>query len=83
MHVLKHALVSPPALVSIDYAEGAGLIVLGVDASLERWGATLMQINNGKRHPARYESGIWSPQEKVYDATKQECRGVLKALKKV
>ena len=83
MHALKHALVSPPALVSIDYAEGAGLIVLGVDASLEGWGATLMQINNGKRHPARYESGIWSLQEKVYDATKRECRGVLKALKKV
>ena len=83
MHALKHVLVSPPTLVLIDYAERAGPIVLGVDASLERWDATLMQINNGKRHPAKYESGIWSPQEKVYDATKQECRGVLKALKKV
>ena len=42
-----------------------------------------MQIINGKQHPAKYESGIWSPQEKVYNATKRECRGVLKALKKV
>ena len=73
MHALKHALVSPPALVLIDYAEGAGPIVLGVDASLKGWGATLMQINNGKRHPARYKSAIWLPQEKVYDATKREC----------
>ena len=61
MHALKHALVLPPALVSIDYAEVAGPIVFGVDASLNGWDATLMQINNRKQHPARYESGIWSP----------------------
>ena len=35
MHALKHALVLPSALVSIDYAEGAGPIVFDVDASLE------------------------------------------------
>ena len=42
-----------------------------------------MQLVQGKRHPSRYESGIWSSAEKKYDATKRECRGVLKALKKV
>ena len=83
MYTLKHKLVSPPALISIDYSEAAGPIIFAVDASLEGWGATLMQVIDGKRHPARYESGTWSPQEKVYDATKRECRGVLKALKKV
>ncbi len=43
----------------------------------------LMQLVQGKRHPSRYESGIWSCAEKKYDAAKRECRGILKALKKV
>ena len=34
MYTLKHKLVSPPALISIDYAENAEAIILGVDASL-------------------------------------------------
>ena len=42
-----------------------------------------MQLVKGKRHPSRYESRIWSAAEKKYDATKRECWGVLKALKKV
>lgn len=43
----------------------------------------LMQLVQRKRHPSRYESEIWSNAEKKYDITKQKCRGVLKALKKV
>jgi len=35
-----------------------------------------------KRHPARYESGIWTEAEKKYDAGKLESQGLLKALKK-
>lgn len=42
-----------------------------------------MQLVKGKRHPSRYESGIWSHAERNYDATKRECRGVFKAQKKV
>src|SRR5690606_20010179 len=38
--------------------------------------------NPKRRHPARYESGIWSESEARYDAGKLECRGLLKALKK-
>lgn len=38
MDLLKFALTSPPALVSLDYTEGAGDIILAVDASLEGWG---------------------------------------------
>ena len=83
MDLLKLALTSPPALVSLDYTEGAGDIILAVDASLDGWGGVLMQLVKGKRHPSRYESGIWSNAERNYDATKRECRGVLKALKKV
>ena len=83
MDLLKLSLTTPRALVSLDYTEGAGDIIFAVDASLERWGGLLMQLVQGKRHPSRYESGIWSNAEKKYDATKRECRGVLKALKKV
>ena len=42
-----------------------------------------MKFAKRKRHRSRYESGIWSSAEKKYDATKRECRGVFKALKKV
>jgi hypothetical protein len=34
-------------------------------------------------HPSRYESGLWNKAEAGYDTTKQECRAVLKALRKV
>ena len=84
MDLLKLALTTPPALVSLDYNESAGDIILAVDASLDGWRGVLMQLVKGKRHPSRYESGIWSNAEKKnYDTTKQECRGVLKAFKKV
>jgi RNase H-like domain found in reverse transcriptase len=84
MDSLKLALTSAPALVQIDYSEGAGLIVLAVDSSLKGWGGVMMQEDaEGKRHPSRYESGLWNSAEQNYDATKRECRGVLKGLKKV
>ena len=84
MDQLKISLTTAPALVKIDYAEGAGEIILAVDASLTGWGAVLMQVDSdNRRHPSRYESGLWNPAEQQYDATKRECRGVLKALKKV
>jgi hypothetical protein len=84
MDSLKLALTTAPALVRLDIAEGAGLIILAVDASLSGWGMVLMQQDTEKkRHPVRYDSGQWTPAEQNYDATKRECRGVLKALKKV
>jgi len=84
METLKLALTTAPALKSIDYEKGAGEIIVGVDASGGGWGGILMQLErNGKRrHPIRYESGIWSATEKRYDAGKRECRAVLKMLKK-
>ena len=83
MNLLKLAFTTPPALVSLDYLKRAGEIILVVDAILEDWGRVLMQLVQGKRHPSSYESGIWSCAEKKYCATQRECRGVLKALKKV
>ena len=58
-------------------------MILAVDASLEGWGGVSMQLVEGKRHPLKYKSGIWSIVEKKYDATKRECQGVLKTLKKL
>jgi ribonuclease HI len=84
MDTLKHALTHAPALVRIIYTDKAGEVILGVDASLKGWGAVLMQLDDqGRRHPSRYESGLWNTAEQNYDATKRECRGVLKALRKV
>jgi hypothetical protein len=59
MNTLKTALTSAPALVKIIYGDGAGEIIFAMDASLEGWGAVLMQLDAlRKRHPSRYESGL-------------------------
>ena len=83
MDLLKLALTTLPALVSVDYIAEVGDIIFTIDASLEGWGGVLIQLVQGKRHPSRYESGIWSSVEKKYDATKQKCRGVFESSKKV
>ena len=83
MTALKTALTTAPALVRIDYATGAGEIILAVDSSGRGWGAHLMQLDSkGRRRPCRFESGLWLKQERKYDAGKLECRGLLHALKK-
>src|SRR5262249_18180574 len=86
MKTLIELLTTAPALKTIDYSLDAGRIILAVDASLDGWGAVMMQKEKGKverRHPSRYESGLWKDAEKRYDAGKRECRGLLKALKKL
>lgn len=83
METLKGALCNAPALMPISYEPEAGEIILAVDSSLQGWGAVLMQETDGKRHPARYESGLWNDAERRYDAGKRECRGLAKALRKM
>lgn len=83
MKELQKAITSPPILITIRYGPGAGLVILAVDASEKAWGAVLMQETDSQRKPARFESGIWSVSEVKYDATKRECRGVLKAMKRL
>jgi len=83
MKTLKHAITTAPALVQLDYSEGAGLIILAVDGCKNGWGCGLMQLDvQGRRHPCRFESGIWSRAEQKYDSGKLECRALLHALKK-
>ncbi len=84
MDTLKIALTIAPALVQLDYSILAGLIILTIDASGLGQRATLSQKDEkGWRHLYRYESGLQNKAEASYNATKRECRGVLKALKKV
>ena len=45
MNVLKTALTTAPALVKIIYTDGAGDVILAVDASYEGWGSILMQLD--------------------------------------
>ena len=59
-----------PALISLDYTDRAGDIILEVDASLDGWGGVLMQLMNEKRYLSRYKGRIWSNAERNYDATK-------------
>ena len=84
MDKLKRVLTSAPALRPINY-DDSRLVVLSVDSSLQGWGAVLQQEDSKmkKRHPAHYESGMWTDAERKYDSRKLECRGLLKALKKL
>ena len=84
MDTLKTALTTAPALCKIQYGPGWGEIYVGVDASLDGWGGVMGQFDeNKKRKVSRYESGIWNKAERNYDATKRECRGVLKCLQRL
>jgi hypothetical protein len=87
MKSLKEALITAPALMPLAYVpeeDGfVGGVVLGVDACGLGFGAILQQLDrSGRRHPVRYESGLWTPTEARYDAVKLECRGLLRALRK-
>jgi len=84
MAVLQEALCNAPALKTLDVSNGAGWIVIRVDASLEGWGAILQQEDNYRdQDPYRYEIGILKKAEKTYDAGKHQCHGLIKASKKV
>ena len=74
-----------PVLVRINYTPKAGEIVVAVNASLVRYSRYLGQqdLKTKRVRPLRYKSRVWSLAEQNYNATKRECRGVLKILKKL
>lgn len=75
MQVIKASLLKAPILITLDYTCGREIILV-VDASLTGWGAVLKQISeDGRRHPARFESGIWNSAVQKYDATKRQGGG--------
>ena len=57
MAQLKRCFMEAPALISISYKKGVGLIILAIDASLEGWDTILIQKILGKRKSTRYKSG--------------------------
>ena len=88
MEKLKTGLSSAPTLKPLVYTpEGNGFvgrIVLGVDACRLGFGVILQQEDwEGRPHPVRYESGLWTPAETRYDAVQLECLVLLRALKKI
>ena len=85
MNILKLILTTASELRPLNYSLLTDEIILAVDFSLKKWNAILFQINSetSKNHSSRYESGLWTMFESKYDVTKQECRELLKTLKKV
>ena len=85
MNYLKLALIFALALRSIDYSSLVENIVLTMNFNLREWDAILMQIDffTKKRHSSRYESDMWSKQKFKYDASKRECKDLMKVLKKI
>lgn len=82
MEDLKKAITSAPVLITLDYSSGRQ-IFLCVDASSQGGGACLEQVSeDGKRHPVRFESTLWSAAESKWHSTKLECKAVVWALKK-
>lgn len=71
--LLKLAIITSPALVSLNYNKKAVDIIFAVDASVKGWGVVLILLVKGKKHLLRYESKIFSSAKKKYDATKPKC----------
>jgi len=84
MDTLKVKITEVPVLISLHFSISALLIILHIDAStMIGWGVVMSQLQeDGRLHPACFESGIWSDAEHKYDMLKLECRALLKALKK-
>jgi hypothetical protein len=83
MNKLKQTLISSLVLIFIDYSFDVELIIRNVNANFKKWDDVLMQLIANKRHSIRYKSEIWSNAKAKYDATKRECREMLKILKKI
>ena len=78
---LKKAVVSAPALRSIDYSSTLP-VILAVDTSKEAVGIVLLQIDeDGKRRPARYGSIPLNTVEAGYSQPKLELYGLYRGLR--
>ena len=92
MDKLKLVLISSPALKKLNYpielsnekVKQIEEIIVVCNASEEEYETVLMQteLEDKECHLIWFESDVWSSAEKSYNADKQECHVVLKALKK-
>ncbi len=85
MNKLKLTLITALIMRSLNYSEQTEEIVLVVNVNLQEWEAMLQQtaLNSKNWHLIQYESELWNEQETRYDAEKQECRDLMKTLKKI
>jgi len=81
---LKDRLTKAPVLRPPNYDEGAGMMILTVDASPIGVGAMLGQEDiSGKRYIYRYESQKFNNREKRYPQVKRELYGLKLIIKKL
>lgn len=75
MQTIKQALTTAPALATPRFGLQDGALILALDPGGEGWVAVLLQEDTeGRHHSCRYESGLSSPAENLYDTVKKEFR---------
>ncbi len=80
MQVLKDAIITSPALITIDYTSECK-VYLAVDSSFRGVGWILSQdCADSKCHPARFGSILWNEREACYSQAKIELYGLFQAL---
>jgi len=81
MQVLKDAIITSPALITIDYTSERK-VYLAVDSSFHGVGWILSQdCADGKRRPAWFGSISWNEREARYSQAKIELYGLFQALR--
>ena len=85
INCLKIVLSTQSIIQSLIYDDDTDKIILTVNSSLKSWGFCLMQVtkNQQHQHVYRYNNKTWSSVKSLYNAEKQECQELLKALRKV
>lgn len=83
MSLIKHAIITCPALHPIDYSSDRP-VILAIDSSLIAVGFILFQLGkDGKRYPSRFCSITWNERESRYSQAKLELYGLFRALKAI
>jgi RNase H-like domain found in reverse transcriptase len=81
MESLKQAIISSPALISIDYQSGR-TVFLAVDSSFRGVGWILSQLcEDGQCRPSRFGSIGWNERESRYSQPKIELYGLFRTLR--
>jgi len=81
MQALKDAIITSPALISIDYSSDRP-VFLSIDSSWRSVGWILAQeCADGRRRPARFGSLAWNERETRYSQAKLELYGLFRALR--
>ena len=85
MNKLKILLSTELIIQQLNYDSDTKDIILIMNSSKKEWGFCLMQKvkNDWCHHVCQYDSDVWTNAKSRYNTDKQECRKLLKALKKV